>query len=86
MKENAGKRGKKKMDERQEEREKEGGEVEERAEERTEEGIEEREERSEVTEEAKNMRGARKMSSTQPREPGSVQHSLTAKKLQLWSL
>ena len=36
---------------------------------------------------AKNMRGVRKIqSSTQPREPGSVQHSLTAKKLQLWSL
>ena len=47
-KEKGGKRGKKKMDERQEEREKEGGEVEER----TEEGIEETEERSEVTEEA----------------------------------
>ena len=47
-KEKGGKRGKKKMDERQEEMEQEGGEVEER----TYEGTEEREERSEVAEEA----------------------------------
>ena len=49
-KEKGGKRGKKKMDERQEEREKESGVIQ------------------------------------QPGEPGSVQLSLTAKKLQLWSL
>ena len=47
-KEKGGKRGKKKMDERQEEREKESGEVEER----TEEGTQETEERLELTEEA----------------------------------
>ena len=51
-KEKQGKRGKKKMDERQEKRKKEGGELEERTEERTEEGTEETEERLEVTEEA----------------------------------
>ena len=58
--EKKGRRGKKKMDGRQEEREKESREVEEstgeraeeRTEERTEEGTEEREEHSEVTEEA----------------------------------
>ena len=88
-KEKGGKRRKKKMDERQEEREKEVGELEERTEERieerTEEGIEETEERLKVTEEApKKMRGVRKIQSAtqQPREL----HSLTAKKLQLWSL
>ena len=50
--EKGGKRGKKKMDERQEEKEKEGGELEERMEERKEEGTQETEERLEVTEEA----------------------------------
>ena len=50
-KERGGKRGKKKMDERQEEREKESGEVEERMEERTE-GTQETEECFEFTEEA----------------------------------
>ena len=91
-KEKGGKRAKKKMDERQEGMEKEGGEVEERteerAEERTEEGTEEREEHVKLPMKlAKNMRGLRKIqSSTQPREPGSVLHSLTPKKLQLWSL
>ena len=51
-KEKAGKRGKKKMDGRQEEREKESGEVNERIEERMEEGTQETEERLELTEEA----------------------------------
>ena len=51
-KEKGGKRGKKKMDERQEEREKEGGELEERTVERTEEGTQETQEHLEVTEEA----------------------------------
>ena len=51
-KEKGGKRGKTKMDERQEERQKEGGEVEERMEERTEEGTQETEEHLELTEEA----------------------------------
>ena len=50
-KETGGKRGQKKMDERQEDREKEGGDLEERTEERTEEGTEETEERIEDTEE-----------------------------------
>ena len=95
-KEKGGKRAKKKMDERQEGMEKEGGEVEERTEERaeerteerTEEGTEEREEHVKLPRKlAKNMRGVRKIqSSTLPREPGSVLHSLTPKKLQLWSL
>ena len=51
-KEKGGKRGKKKIDGRQEEREKEGGELEEKTEESIEEGTQETEERSEVTEEA----------------------------------
>ena len=72
-KEKGGKRGKKKMEERQEEREKEVGELEERTEESTEErmgGGEETEERIEDTEEGLEV----------TREPGSVLHSLTAKK------
>ena len=52
MKKKGGKRRRKKMDERQEERENEVGELEERTEEATEEGIQETEERSQVTEEA----------------------------------
>ena len=78
------------MGERQEEREKKRGELEERTEERTEGGTEETEEclRKLLRKVAKKMRGVRKIQSPtrQPRQPGSVLHSLTAKKLQLWSL
>ena len=79
------------MEERQEEREKEGGELEERTEERTEEGTEEREERIEDTEESlevteeaceEDERCEENQSAIQqPREPGFVLHSLTAKKI-----
>ena len=88
-KEKGGKRGKKKVEVRQEEREKEGGELEERTEEgteKTEERIEDTEEGLEVTEEAceEDERVRKNQSATQePREPGFVLHSLTAKKMPL---
>ena len=79
-KEKGGKRGKKKLEERTEERTEER--IEEKTEER-EERIEDTEEGLEVTEEAceEDERCEKKQSATQQRrEPGSVLHSVTAKK------